>query len=156
MLVVCVVCASMCMCVLCCMLFVEACVHVCGIVCECVCSYACVHICYMLFVQACVHVCGVCVAHMLTLCVVCERMGVLICMCTHIDHVHICGHVCSVCVLCLWVCTYMFSSNRNSLKRNVFWVSYISSMYWWNRKPNGKEFPVHPPSIPAAWCISGC
>ncbi len=35
-------------------------------------------------------------------------------------------------------------------------MSYISWMYWWNRKLNGKEFPVHLPSIPAAWCISGC
>ncbi len=152
MLVVCVVCAGMCMCVLCCMLFVEACVYVCDVVCECVCSYACVHICCMLFVQACVHVCGVCVAHMLTLCVLCEQvcMGVLICMCTHIDHVDICGHVCCVCVVFVGVCACMFSSNRNVLKRNVFCAS--SRMYWWNRRVSCPP-TIHPCLMVHQWML---
>jgi len=101
-------------------------------------------LCCMLFVEACVHVYGV-----VSECV-CSYA------CVHILTMWTFVGMYAVCVLCLWVCTCMFSSNRNSLKRNVFCVSYISSMYWWNRKPNGKEFPVHPPSIPAAWCISGC
>ncbi len=55
MLVVCVVCAGMCMCALCCMLFVEACVHVCGVVCECVLLCMCTHMLYV--------ICGCMFAH---------------------------------------------------------------------------------------------
>jgi hypothetical protein len=62
---------------------------------------------------------------MLTLCVVCERMGVLICMYTHIDHVDICGHVCCVCVVFVGVYIHVFIQQECVKEEYLLCVLYL-------------------------------